>query len=152
SPLMPKQQESISSSGLGSDLWGVPMQEPIAPAAENISPPNWLDMLAQPDTATRRNDPSPLTLESQSDNALSLADSSIEQLVQPSSRSSEAQNLESFISPPPSQPLPSNIGEGSTQGTHPTEEADSQPSWSKSVDAEKVEDDGESFFSPSWLK
>jgi tetratricopeptide (TPR) repeat protein len=161
SPLMPTQQESTSSPSLGSDPWGVPMQEPIAPAAENIPtpPPNWLDILAQPDTATRRSDPYPLTLESQSDNGLSLVNSSLEQLVQLNTRSLEAQNPESFIFPPPSQE--------SAQGTPPTENAEpqptwlksaevempeSQPSWSKSVDLDKVEDDGESLFSPSWLK
>ncbi len=161
SPLVPKQQESISSPGLGSDLWGAPMQEPIAPAAESIPtpPPNWLNILAQPDIATRRSDPSPLTLESQSDNELPLVNSSLEQLAQSNTGSSEAQNPESFISPPPSQPLPSNIGASSTIGTNPTigaspmaTEAESQPSWLKSADLEKVEDDGESFFSPSWLK
>jgi tetratricopeptide (TPR) repeat protein len=142
--LMPKQQKSGSLSGMGADLWGVSTEEPIPPTAEDVPPtPTWLNILAQTDVTTRRGDPSAPTPDFQLDNGLLPTSSSLGQLAQSNATSSEAQNMESFLSSTPLQPSPL---------TTSTEKAESQPSWSQSADGEKLKEDEESFFSPSWLK
>ena len=140
---MPKQQESVSLSGIGPNPWNVSTPEPIPPATENIpNPPSWLNMLTQETS----NAPSALTLESQPDNQQPLTDTLREQLVPSNPTTAEAQNLDSIVSP--AQPLPPTIGFVPMV----TEEAEIQPSWLRPADTDKVEDDEESSFGPSWLK
>ncbi len=142
---MPKQHPIASSlSGIESELWGDPIEEPIAPPAEDVPPtPTWLNILAQTDVTTRRSDLSSPALEFQLDNRQLSASSPLEQLAQSSAMSAEAQNAEAFLSSPLLQPAPSTTSEA---------KAEPQPFWSQPMDGEKLEDDGESFFGPDWLK